>query len=648
MKLEPKHVVITVLLLAGLLMSVLTASFAYYTNEGFGFPLDDPWIHLQFAKNLHHYGSFSYYKSDIVTSGSTAPLYTFLLAAGFFVTSNEMLLSYALGVGFLLCGAISMYRLSEKLFGDRIAVAAAATLLLVLEPRIQWIALSGMETTLFVFLLLAVVYYYFARRPVPLGICAGLLMWTRPEAVILFGAILANEVYHRFIVAGANKRREEEHVPLRWLTLSTIITALLALSYVAFNFLLSGSLLPNTYAAKVKYYAAGGEDFPAQVLTFLTGGVHGVLGVLAGIGILAVLVDIVKRRESRFLIPLLFSAGMFLAYWMKLPYLYQNGRYLMPILPFVILLGLSGTDVLFRLASPVVAFLASEKAQAVVKHLVFALLVVLSAYGSWDGRTMYQDFCKYITDRQVKTALWVRDHLPKDAIVATHDVGALGYYSERRIVDMVGLISPEMIQNIGDLGKLEESLVRQHVTHLAVLRSWFEVVNINPIYQTNEQKPEVMEVFEFQPARIHITSKRVNWLTNTGWQYLIRGNVQQGGPYVENAVQADPNSSRAHHHFGWALMMVNQFERSELEFRKALELQPDNWRAYFALAQIPLRQGKTQEGIAKLQQLLKLNPSMLVALQQLGQIYQAQGDTAQARKYLDLYKAKMQPNSDTQ
>ena len=106
MKLHPKHVVMTLLLLAGLLMSVLTASFAYYTNGRFGFPLDDPWIHLQFAKNLHDYGSFSYYKGEMATSGSTAPLYTVILAAGFFVTNNEMVLSYVLGVACFLVGAL--------------------------------------------------------------------------------------------------------------------------------------------------------------------------------------------------------------------------------------------------------------------------------------------------------------------------------------------------------------------------------------------------------------------------------------------------------------------------------------------------------------------------------------------------------------
>ena len=31
---------------------------AYKTNGFFGFPLDDPWIHLTFAKNLIEYGGF--------------------------------------------------------------------------------------------------------------------------------------------------------------------------------------------------------------------------------------------------------------------------------------------------------------------------------------------------------------------------------------------------------------------------------------------------------------------------------------------------------------------------------------------------------------------------------------------------------------
>ena len=631
MKLHPKHVVMTLLLLAGLLMSVLTASFAYYTNGSFGFPLDDPWIHLQFAKNLHDYGSFSYYKGEMATSGSTAPLYTVILAAGFFVTNNEMVLSYVLGVTCFLVGALFMFRLSERLFSGGMVAAVTATLLFVWEPRLQWVALSGMETTLFILLILASLHYYLSERPIALGISAGLLIWTRPEAVILFGAIAADWVYRTIILRG--KKKEYESSP--WIRRAVIIALVIGAGYVLFNFLLSGSLLPNTYAAKLKYYSTSTINFPLEVMKYIFQGTQVVLAPFAAVGVIALLVDLARRRTNLLLIPVLFAVGMFLAYWMKLPYLYQNGRYMMPLLPVIVLLGMSGVGAVVTLLQK--TLLRKEETVRRLEIVLSVIFVGAFAYGSWQNRHVYQDYCKYISDRQVRTAHWLREKLPQDAVVATHDVGAIAFYSERRIVDMVGLISPEMIQNIGNLNKLYGFLTQQGVTHLALLRNWFEVVNVNAMFQTNEVTPEIMEVFNYGPDRIHVTSKEVNWLTERSWQFLIRGDAQQGGPLIERAVKLDSLSSRAHHHFGWALMMVGQFERSEAELRLAIALNPSYWNAYFALAQVPLRQGKTREGIARLEKLVAMNPRMLPADQQLAQMYEQLGDTAKARYYLEQY-----------
>src|ERR1035437_10688150 len=64
--------------LAGI--AVLTGLFFLFMaksqNEFFCFPLDDSWIHLTFARNIVEFGSFSYYKNQLATSGSTSPLYT--------------------------------------------------------------------------------------------------------------------------------------------------------------------------------------------------------------------------------------------------------------------------------------------------------------------------------------------------------------------------------------------------------------------------------------------------------------------------------------------------------------------------------------------------------------------------------------------
>ena len=46
-----------------------------------GFPLDDSWIHLHFARNLAEGAGFAYNPGRPV-AGSTAPLWTLLLGAG--------------------------------------------------------------------------------------------------------------------------------------------------------------------------------------------------------------------------------------------------------------------------------------------------------------------------------------------------------------------------------------------------------------------------------------------------------------------------------------------------------------------------------------------------------------------------------------
>jgi hypothetical protein len=40
--------------------------------------------------------------------------------------------------------------------------------------------------------------------------------------------------------------------------------------------------------------------------------------------------------------------------------------------------------------------------------------------------------------------LWLNDNAPKQAVVVTPDAGVIGYWSERKICDLAGLITPEM------------------------------------------------------------------------------------------------------------------------------------------------------------------------------------------------------------
>jgi hypothetical protein len=50
-----------------------------------------------------------------------------------------------------------------------------------------------------------------------------------------------------------------------------------------------------------------------------------------------------------------------------------------------------------------------------------------------------------INDMQVALGGWAAERTAFDAVLALNDIGAIGYISQRRVVDVVGLVSPEVI-----------------------------------------------------------------------------------------------------------------------------------------------------------------------------------------------------------
>src|SRR5258707_2895949 len=70
-----------------------------------GFPLDDSWIHLQFARNLARGLGLSYNPGHLVT-GSTAPLWTALLSLLFLLPGSVLVWTKTLGIVLYLAGEV--------------------------------------------------------------------------------------------------------------------------------------------------------------------------------------------------------------------------------------------------------------------------------------------------------------------------------------------------------------------------------------------------------------------------------------------------------------------------------------------------------------------------------------------------------------
>jgi len=107
---------------------------------------------------------------------------------------------------------------------------------------------------------------------------------------------------------------------------------------------------------------------------------------------------------------------------------YVASRYLLIATPFILLLGFWGiaklTNRAHRYASIILAVLA------VSSVLVQATVIY--------PRTRFE---RGVDGNFIAVAEWVRDNTPTDALVAVHEVGAIGYFCERRIVDTAGLVT---------------------------------------------------------------------------------------------------------------------------------------------------------------------------------------------------------------
>jgi hypothetical protein len=77
---------------------------------------------------------------------------------------------------------------------------------------------------------------------------------------------------------------------------------------------------------------------------------------------------------------------------------------------------------------------------------LFMLLALASQFRNiWHRGQVYGKEVANIEEMQVGIGKWIDKNLPADAVLAINDVGAITYFSQRKVLDTVGLISPEVL-----------------------------------------------------------------------------------------------------------------------------------------------------------------------------------------------------------
>jgi arabinofuranosyltransferase len=453
-----------------LLTAALYLAWSFAVVGELGFSLDDGWIHQVFARNLVETGQMAYNPGE-PAAGSTAPLWTLLLAVGRFVNLEPRLWAYALGLGFLAAAGYATYLLWRALLpGLPLLGGVAAAFVVVMDWHLTWAAVSGMETTLFVLFAVLLATTTMQRRPPWVsGLLAGLLFVTRPEGILLGGLCWIYGVTSIPPVGSPGGsvpgRGNWVRRAMRFSAVFAVGLMLPVLPYLAFDLATSGTLLPNTYYAKGAVYGRDGLrgllGFFGEAFAVLSMGPLALL--LPGIVTSAVLM--VRQRRDLWLV-LAWPVVLLVVYAWRLPRVYQYGRYLMPMLPFLTVLGWWGLSYL------------REKINIRQLSILYPVTVALLTAFTWFyGADVYASDVRYIQTFQVTTARWLRDNTPPNALVATHDIGAIGYFSERRVLDSAGLVTPQVLPLLNDQPRLLAYLKEQRVAYVAQFPLWYPLIS---------------------------------------------------------------------------------------------------------------------------------------------------------------------------
>ncbi len=359
-----------------------------------GYITDDTFITLQFAKNLKTGFGLSFNPGQ-PSYGFTSPLWIFILTIFPYPIFAKIM-------GILL-GALSIlvfYLLSKKILGDEF-ISIVATLIFAYDPLfIRWSS-SGMEAALAILLML-IGMLLFQKRNTYFAVFMGLATLARPEIGMLSIILL-------FFL----NRREAVK--------SFLIFLAIVLPYLIFSYLYFGSILPNTFLSK-----HGFVYFPRFIYSVSTGGKI-LIGTyfLEGIFFIALCI---KKWQKRFLIPILWCFLLFFFY--AIGGMRIQSRYLLLLTPFIIIWGFKG----------MYSFL---KSRVVIPAV---LLIVLNSYFVWAvNRPACIKFAKGTRECFIPVAKWIKANTEKDAVIGVGDIGAIGYYSEREILDLGGLVTKDMI-----------------------------------------------------------------------------------------------------------------------------------------------------------------------------------------------------------
>jgi hypothetical protein len=339
----------------------------------------------------------------------------------------------------------------------------------VVVPGNTWLMLSGMETSLFMFLLLLAVLLIERREmkyDPAIAIVAGLAFLARPEAVVIVLVCIPVRILILAWNGEVTRRRVYS------LLLMGIIIAAVVLPWILYCMSVSGHPLPDTFYAKHRppsqsdieiwniWWSSWLMQWPF-LLVALGGGLVLVTRGKPHLWLIAVALTVLYR------------------FTMPLIALLANHRYLIPVHSlFFVVAAISVGFIIETVLENRRHLDVRGSIRLLAAILVIAVLLVPMIPAYCAQAEKFGNATKNINDMQVAIGDWVYHNTPDDAVLALCDIGAIRFFSNRSIIDLIGLVTPDILY--GNLTLLEtlHYLNNHSCSYLVIWTDWFPAYGV--------------------------------------------------------------------------------------------------------------------------------------------------------------------------
>ena len=382
---------------------------------------DDTYIYMQYARNIADGNGFSFNAGE-QSYGVTSPLWVFLISVPYWLGYEGYWFSKFTDLFAALLSVFVFFRLCGFFFNENRILRYLATGLFILNAWLVRWAFTGMETSFAVLLVLLIFYMFYSGRYYLMFFLCGLMYLTRPESSILTVLLFIIVIYRELKDKKFNFPR---------LLAYTGLTALTIVPFFIFAKLSFGTVLPNTALGKSTLTLS-----PVIIFNQITE----IIKTLSAAGIIEMcltavfLVLVLKNKNTENTFPmLLWIAGLVFLYTVTDADIIS--RYLLIISPFIIISGVKALE-----------YFKEKQVYAVLT--VFIISVFYSQFIFYKFvKPSTQDFTKGVNECFIPAGEWLGNNTPGNSRILVNDVGAIGYFSNRYIIDAAALINRDLELN---------------------------------------------------------------------------------------------------------------------------------------------------------------------------------------------------------